>query len=106
MLKKLKQFCLKNWDLAVKWEAWSILKDNNVEEDSQLLFLLLDKGSGYKMKTGGKQNRYEENFPDTEDCKSNNYGTQCVRHKLRDDWRKVMFRCTRVPWNFLSYILV
>lgn len=54
MLKKLKQFCLKNWDLAVKWEAWSILKDNNVEEDSQLLFLLLDKGSGYKMKTGGK----------------------------------------------------
>lgn len=38
MLKELKQFCLKNWDLAVKWEAWSILKDNNVEEDSQLFF--------------------------------------------------------------------
>lgn len=38
MLKELKQFCLKNWDLGVKWEAWSILKNNNVEEDNQLFF--------------------------------------------------------------------
>lgn len=43
MLKELKQFCLKNWDLSVQWEAWSILKNNNVEEDNQL-FIFLTSG--------------------------------------------------------------
>lgn len=39
MPKELKQLCLKNWDIVgVKWGAWSILKNDNVEEDNQLFF--------------------------------------------------------------------
>lgn len=54
------------------------MKNNNVEEDNQLLtvFSLLDKRIGYKMKTGGKENRNEGNFPDTEDCKLDNQRIQ------------------------------
>lgn len=77
MLKGTKKFCLKKWGLDVKWEAWSILKNNNVEDNNWLAFLkLLGKRNRYKMKRGGKQNRFEENFPDTEDCKSDNQRIQ------------------------------
>lgn len=39
MLREPKQFCLKNWDLDVNWEAWSIMKNDNTGEDGQLFFL-------------------------------------------------------------------
>lgn len=53
------------------------MKNNNVGEDDQLLSLLVDKTNGYKTKQEGSRiGVYEENFPDTEDCKSDNQGTE------------------------------
>lgn len=55
MLKELKQVCLKNWDLAVKWEAWSILKDNKVEEVSHLFFYYWIREVDIKWKQEGSR---------------------------------------------------
>lgn len=45
--------------------------------------------------------RYEENFPDTEDWKSDNWGIEQVRHELWGGLRKVMDTCTEIPSDFL-----